>query len=129
MKRAALPMAVAEGVEGARTLGEVAYRRLRSDLVMGRLQPGQPLRFDALKEQYGLGVSPLREALSHLPPSCQQLISLFTEDPPPPYAEISARLGIPVGSIGPSRSRCLDKLRRHPAIAALINAEASAAPG
>ena len=41
-----------------------------------------------------------------------------------PYAEISARLGIPVGSIGPSRSRCLDKLRRYPAIAALINAEA-----
>lgn len=66
MKRAVLPMAAAEGVEGARTLGEVAYRRLRSDLVMGRLQPGQPLRFDALKEQYGLGVSPLREALSRL---------------------------------------------------------------
>jgi DNA-directed RNA polymerase specialized sigma24 family protein len=36
-----------------------------------------------------------------------------------PYAEISARLGIPVGSIGPNRSRCLDKLRRHPAIAGL----------
>jgi RNA polymerase sigma factor (sigma-70 family) len=71
----------------------------------------------------------LREALSHLPPSCQQLISLLTEDPPPPYAEISARLGIPVGSIGPSRSRCLDKLRRHPAIAALIGTEVSAAPG
>src|SRR6266516_1002500 len=71
----------------------------------------------------------LRAALSHLPPSCQRLISLLTEDPPPPYTEISARLGIPVGSIGPSRSRCLDKLRRHPAIAALIDAEASAAPG
>jgi hypothetical protein len=41
-----------------------------------------------------------------------------------PYAEISARLGIPVGSIGPSRGRCLEKLRRDPAIAALINAEA-----
>jgi len=38
-----------------------------------------------------------------------------------PYAEISARLGIPIGSIGPYRSRCLDKLRRHPAIASLIN--------
>jgi RNA polymerase sigma factor (sigma-70 family) len=69
----------------------------------------------------------LREALSHLAPSCQQLIALLTEDPPLPYAQISARLGIPVGSIGPSRSRCLDKLRRHPAIAALIDAEASAA--
>jgi len=37
------------------------------------------------------------------------------------YAQISARLGIPVGSIGPARRRCLDKLRRHPDIAALIN--------
>jgi DNA-directed RNA polymerase specialized sigma24 family protein len=44
-----------------------------------------------------------------------------------PYAEISAMLGIPVGSIGPSRSRCLDKLRRDPAIAALINAETASA--
>jgi len=41
-----------------------------------------------------------------------------------PYAEISTRLGIPVGSIGPIRRRCLDKLRHHPAIAALISAEA-----
>ena len=37
--------------------------------------------------------------------------------------EISASLGVPVGSIGPSRRRCLDKLRRHPAITALINAD------
>jgi DNA-directed RNA polymerase specialized sigma24 family protein len=47
--------------------------------------------------------------------------------PAAPYAEISARLGIPVGSIGPTRSRCLDKLRRHPAIAALINTDSGAA--
>ena len=66
MKRAALPMAEAEGIEGARTLGEVAYQRLRADIVMGRLEPAQPLRFDVLKSQYGLGVSPLREALSRL---------------------------------------------------------------
>jgi len=65
----------------------------------------------------------LREAFTHLPPRCQQLLALLIEDPPVPYAEISARLGIPVGSIGPCRGRCLDKLRRHPAIAALINAE------
>ena len=64
----------------------------------------------------------LREALCYLPPACQQLIALLAEDPPLPYAQIGARLGIPVGSIGPSRSRCLDKLRRHPAIAALTNA-------
>jgi RNA polymerase sigma factor (sigma-70 family) len=65
----------------------------------------------------------LRQALAHLPPSCQDLLALLAADPPLPYAQISARLGIPVGGIGPSRSRCLDKLRHHPAIAALIDAE------
>jgi len=44
-------------------------------------------------------------------------------DPPVPYTQISARLGIPVGSIGPTRRRLLGKLREHPAITALIKAE------
>jgi RNA polymerase sigma factor (sigma-70 family) len=65
-----------------------------------------------------------REAFSQLPPSCQQLITVLMQDPPASYAQISAKLGIPVGSIGPTRGRCLDKLRCHPAIAALINAHA-----
>jgi RNA polymerase sigma factor (sigma-70 family) len=69
----------------------------------------------------------LREAVTHLPPRCQQLIALLIEDPPVPYAQISARLGIPAGSIGPCRARCLDKLRRHPAIAALTNTEPATA--
>jgi RNA polymerase sigma factor (sigma-70 family) len=67
----------------------------------------------------------LREAFAHLPPASRQLIGLLIADPPVSYAEISARLGVPVGSIGPMRSRCLDKLRRDPAIAYLINAEAA----
>ena len=71
----------------------------------------------------------LREALTRLTPSCQRLIALLTEDPPVPYAQISARLGIPVGSIGPCRSRCLDKLRRNPAIAALISTDGEPATG
>jgi|HubBroStandDraft_6_1064221.scaffolds.fasta_scaffold105275_2 RNA polymerase sigma factor (sigma-70 family) len=71
----------------------------------------------------------LREALTRLTPRCQRLIALLTEDPPVPYAQISARLGIPVGSIGPCRSRCLDKLRRNPAIAALINTDGEPAAG
>jgi len=64
----------------------------------------------------------LREAFADLPPEGQQLIALLTADPPVPYAEISARLGIPVGSIGPTRRRCLDRMRRHPALAALTGA-------
>jgi RNA polymerase sigma factor (sigma-70 family) len=71
----------------------------------------------------------LREAVSNLPTRDRQLIAALTQDPPLPYAEISARLGIPVGSIGPSRRRCLDKIRRHPAIAALINPGTGTAPG
>ena len=62
----------------------------------------------------------LRAAFGDLPPVCQQLFTLLIADPALSYAEISARLGIPVGSIGPYRARCLDKLRRHPAVAALM---------
>ena len=65
----------------------------------------------------------LHQAFTCLSPSRQQLMAMLIEDPPVPYTEISARLGIPVSSIGPTRRRCMDQIRRHPAIAALINAE------
>jgi RNA polymerase sigma factor (sigma-70 family) len=66
----------------------------------------------------------LQEAFTCLSASCQRLLIMLIKDPPAPYAKISTELGIPIGSIGPTRRRCLDKLRQHPAIAALINAEA-----
>ena len=62
----------------------------------------------------------LREAFAALPPPGQRLIALLLQDPPVSYAEISARLDIPVGSIGPTRRRYLDKLRCYPAVAALV---------
>ena len=65
----------------------------------------------------------LHEAFSELPPRDRELLALLIQDPPLSYAEISARLGIPIGTIGPTRRRCLEKLRRSPAIAALINPE------
>jgi RNA polymerase sigma factor (sigma-70 family) len=71
----------------------------------------------------------LRAAFTDLPANCQQLLTLLTTEPPTSYAEISVKLGIPVGSIGPSRRRCLDRLRRHPAIAALIDADAANTAG
>jgi len=64
-----------------------------------------------------------REAFTRLPAPWQQLITMLIADPPVPYTEISARLGIPVGSIGPTRRRALDKIRRRPAISALAGAE------
>ena len=67
----------------------------------------------------------LRDAFARLPPGCRQLLVLLIADPPVPYAEISARLGISAGSIGPNRRRCLDRLGRDPVIAALISTEAA----
>nr|WP_296076948.1 sigma-70 family RNA polymerase sigma factor [uncultured Actinoplanes sp.] len=58
----------------------------------------------------------LREAFADLPALCRRLIRLLLHDPPLPYAEIGEKMGKPVGSLGPSRARCLDKLRRHPAL-------------
>jgi RNA polymerase sigma factor (sigma-70 family) len=71
----------------------------------------------------------LREAFARLPLSSQRLLALLAADPPVPYAEISARLGIPVGSIGPNRSRALDRLRRDPAIVRLFNGEINGEAG
>jgi GntR family transcriptional regulator, carbon starvation induced regulator len=42
------------------------YRMLRSDIVNCRLEPGERLRFEALRKRYDAGVGTLREALSHL---------------------------------------------------------------
>jgi RNA polymerase sigma factor (sigma-70 family) len=63
----------------------------------------------------------LRAAFARLPLPSQRLLALLVADPPVPYAEISARLGIPIRSIGPNRSRALDRLRHDPAIIALLN--------
>jgi RNA polymerase sigma factor (sigma-70 family) len=66
----------------------------------------------------------LRMAFAELPPRYQQLLAMLAKDPPVPYAEISATLQIPVGSIGPQRARCLERLRKSPALAALIESDA-----
>jgi hypothetical protein len=66
----------------------------------------------------------LREAARQPPPRCQGLISLLITDPPVPCADTSGKLDIPVGGTGPTRAWCLEQLRRHPAMAALISAGA-----
>jgi RNA polymerase sigma factor (sigma-70 family) len=53
----------------------------------------------------------VRDALSHLPGRWQRLLELLMADPPASYAEISDQLGLPIGSIGPTRGRCLAQLR------------------
>ena len=51
---------------GVETAGEKAYRRLRNDIIFGRLAPSQKLRLESLKEAYGISVSTLRELLNRL---------------------------------------------------------------
>jgi RNA polymerase sigma factor (sigma-70 family) len=53
-----------------------------------------------------------RRALGLLPEQCRVLLRLLLADPPLSYDEISDALGIPRGSIGPTRQRCLDRVRR-----------------
>ena len=40
-----------------------------------------------------------------------RLLESLMADPPASYAQISSQLGLPVGSIGPTRGRCLARLR------------------
>jgi len=54
----------------------------------------------------------LWRAFSELPARCQQLLRVLIATPPPTYAEVAAALDVPVGSIGPTRARCLQQLRR-----------------
>jgi RNA polymerase sigma factor (sigma-70 family) len=54
----------------------------------------------------------LYRAVLQLSDRCQQLLRLLSASPPPRYETVSEALGLPVGSIGPTRGRCLEKLRK-----------------
>ncbi|HRW17564.1 MAG TPA: sigma-70 family RNA polymerase sigma factor [Dermatophilaceae bacterium] len=53
----------------------------------------------------------LWRAFHRLDERCRALLRILVVDEPPPYAVVSAELGMPIGSIGPTRGRCLGKLR------------------
>jgi DNA-directed RNA polymerase specialized sigma24 family protein len=53
----------------------------------------------------------LADALQQLPQRHQKLMQMLLADSAPSYAEISAALDMPIGSIGPTRARCLERLR------------------
>ena len=71
----------------------------------------------------------LLEGLRELTDQQRELLLMLTADPPYAYAEISRILGIPIGSIGPTRSRVLDKLRDTDAVRAYLDADDSAQIG
>ncbi len=61
----------------------------------------------------------LRRGFARISERCQALLRLLAATEPLSYEEIGAALGMPVGAIGPTRSRCLDQLRRTPELAGL----------
>jgi len=63
----------------------------------------------------------VRAAFAELPRSCRELLAMLVADQPHSYEDISATLGMRVGSIGPMRARCLDRLRQSPHIAAIAD--------
>jgi RNA polymerase sigma factor (sigma-70 family) len=71
----------------------------------------------------------LLDGLGELAPQQRELLMMLTADPPYAYAEIGRILGIPIGSIGPTRSRVLDKLRDTGAVRAYFDADESAQIG
>jgi DNA-binding GntR family transcriptional regulator len=60
------PHGLAETSGSGRTLASILTDSVRSDIIMGALQPGQRLRLRELAQRYQVGVNPLREALSRL---------------------------------------------------------------
>jgi RNA polymerase sigma factor (sigma-70 family) len=56
----------------------------------------------------------LHRGLRRLSAACRDLLQLLSVDPPLSYAEVGEALSIPHGSIGPTRQRCLDRLRDTP---------------
>lgn len=61
-------------------------------------------------EQHERSVA-LLAAVDRLPSRCHLLVRLLLLDPPPAYEVISESLDMPIGSIGPTRARCLQRLR------------------
>lgn len=62
----------------------------------------------------------LRDGFAELTEQCKRLLTKLMTDPPPSYQVVSEELAMPVGSIGPTRIRCLEKLRKTPAISAFL---------
>jgi RNA polymerase sigma factor (sigma-70 family) len=71
-------------------------------------QPAVGAELETLEEQ-----ALIRLALSRLPEGCRRLLSaLYYDDPVPDYAALSRRLHMPIGSLGPTRARCIERMRR-----------------
>jgi len=109
------------------------FRALRAS---GRIRPFDPLTADpdrtidhATPDEPVLVAErwqAVLAAMAELSERQRTVLWILAEDPDISYSEINKRFGIPVGSIGPTRMRAIEKLRATPAIAALSEPEAGA---
>ena len=82
----------------------------RSDHLDGDLEFRSLIEFDH-SESFARDAD-VYDAIRRLSPSCREVITrLFLTGEEPSYAELSQTLGRPIGSIGPTRQRCLERLR------------------
>ena len=102
------------------SLGVARHRRREHNRSVGEafvVSEGSLADIDPLPEEELLGLERqriVRGAVKQLPTNCQRLIEALFSDSAEheTYQELAARLGIPMNSVGPTRTRCLEKLRR-----------------
>ena len=109
-----------------RAASKYDYSELPEDSQMSQDQAAEMVEQEIIAAELGAVV---RAAFAELPEHCRRLLSMLISDPPQPYAKISAALSISVGSIGPQRARCLNRLRRSPALAAFSDTSVDDARG
>jgi RNA polymerase sigma factor (sigma-70 family) len=93
--------------EALRHVARAARQVPTEDEVFDRIAADTDVEETAIRS---IGDPRLRTAFAKMSERCQLLLSLLLFDVP--YEEISAKASMPIGSIGPTRQRCLDKLRR-----------------
>ena len=60
-------------------------------------------------------------AASHMPAHQRELVAALSVEPALSHRQLSERLGVPIGSIGPTRQRCLERMRKDPRVATLLD--------
>ena len=108
-----------------RWLSVTTERIARATALRRRREQSLALQDDGALDQLPSGSAPIgaelellekqalvRLAFAGLSERCHRLLhALYYEDPAPAYIELSKRLGVPIGSLGPTRARCMDRLR------------------
>jgi RNA polymerase sigma factor (sigma-70 family) len=96
------------GMAAASELGEREWEMESAEPIAQAAAPQPDAEMMALEDR-----QLVREGMSRLGDRCRELLMLlYMADPPGSYADVVDRLGMPQGSIGPTRARCLEQLRK-----------------